>query len=348
MLLTSSAEAGGLPLVVEPEAGGDRSVDAAVRFLTDERALAQSKLLQHGALLFRGFAVKTPADFERVVRGIGAQLKKDYLGTSPRNALTEYVFSASELPPFYPIPQHCEMSFIAQPPRRLFFSCLVANQGLGGETPLCDFRAVYRDLDPKVREKFTRLGVRNIRNYGGPDGRGRFDLWQLKPWHEMFDTTDRAVVEAKCAEAGLECTWEDDGRLRLSNTQAATRNHPQTGETVWFNHSQVFHLSAAQGEYKRILSRIPLLRYQFLKCVAGIGVIAKRLRGGALEHPMHCTYGDGSEIPDSDMERVRDAIWRNLKVFRWRTGDVLMIDNFAVSHGRMPYQGPRQVVVCWE
>ena len=62
---------------------------------------------------------------------------------------------------------------------------------------------------------------------------------------------------------------------------------------------------------------------------------------------MDCTYGDGTPITTAEMEQVRDAIWKNLVAFSWQQGDVLAIDNFAVSHGRMPYQGPRQVAVCW-
>jgi alpha-ketoglutarate-dependent taurine dioxygenase len=47
------------------------------------------------------------------------------------------------------------------------------------------------------------------------------------------------------------------------------------------------------------------------------------------------------------MELVRDAIWDNMVFIRWRAGDVVAIDNFAVAHGRMPYEGPRKVAVCW-
>jgi hypothetical protein len=53
MRLTSDAGAAGLPLVIEPETGGDRSVEAAERWLLAERELALAKLQQHGALLFR-------------------------------------------------------------------------------------------------------------------------------------------------------------------------------------------------------------------------------------------------------------------------------------------------------
>jgi hypothetical protein len=120
-----------------------------------------------------------------------------------------------------------------------------------------------------------------------------------------------------------------------------------TGEPVWFNHSQVFHLSAAAGEYRRILRRQPELRYAALRQVARAAVLFKRAFTRTEDQVLHCTFGDGSPIPDEDMERVRDAIWQNMVFFRWQVGDIVLLDNHAVAHGRMPYRGPRQVVVCW-
>ena len=48
-----------------------------------------------------------------------------------------------------------------------------------------------------------------------------------------------------------------------------------------------------------------------------------------------------------DLEHLRDTIWRHMIAEPWRAGDMVVIDNFAVSHGRLPYRGPRQVVVAW-
>ena len=71
----------------------------------------------------------------------------------------QHVFSASELPGFFPIPQHLEMAFLPAPPRTLFFCCLTAPTSTGGETCLCDFKEVYNQLDPAVRQKFEDKGV---------------------------------------------------------------------------------------------------------------------------------------------------------------------------------------------
>jgi alpha-ketoglutarate-dependent taurine dioxygenase len=342
-------EGGSLPLVLTPARPDRRDADTLGAWLEDNRAFVERRLVRHGALLFRGFDAASAPALERVARAVDPELKNDYLGTSPRNAVkgSAYVFSASELPPYYPIPEHIEMSFVKSPPRSVFFGCFVAPGAPGGETPLVDFRRVYQDLDPAVRARFDQKGVRNIRNYAGPEGGSRLDLWKLKRWDEMFGTTSREKVEAICRDNEFEPTWRPGGRLRLVNTQPATRVHPVTGETVWFNHSQVFHLSAVPAEYGFIAGRLGKRRYRALQQVARAMVLVKGLTKGSDDQAMHCTYGDGAAIPDSDMDRVREAIWKNMVAFRWEVGDVVAIDNRSTAHGRLPYSGPRTIAVAW-
>jgi hypothetical protein len=171
--------------------------------------------------------------------------------------------------------------------------------------------------------------------------------WKLKRWDEMFGTTDPAAVARACAANGFELTWRPDGGLRLVNVQPATKNHPVTGEPAWFNHAQVFHLGTASAEYRRIAARQGQLRYGALARVAQATERLKRRTTAGEDLAMHCTYGDGTPIPEADMDAVRDAIWKSMVFFKWRKGDVLVIDNDAVAHGRMPYAGERVVAVAW-
>ena len=344
-IASRNGEPAGLPLVIQP--GESSDVGRLCAWLRANADWTQDRLVEHGAILFRGFAVDSALDFERIARAIDDELKNEYLGTSPRAGLTDYVFTASELPPYYPIPQHCEMSFVAEPPRRVFFCCLLEPAAGSGETPLVDFRKVYRDLDPEVRRRFEEGGIRIVRNYSGPEGGGRLDLWKLKRWDEMFLTTDRAAVEAKCREQHFEVQWLPHGGLRLISTQPVYRDHPQTGERVWHNHTQVFHITAASGEYRRIYRLRPSLRSWALWQVSRAMVRLARATKSSDELSMHCTYADGREIPDADMEHVRDAIWKHMVISPWRRGDVVAIDNHSVAHGRLPYSGARQVAVCW-
>lgn len=335
----------GLPLVVEAP-GGDGDPARLRAWIATERDWLLDRLVAHGAILFRGFAVEDAPSFEAVARAIDAELQNEYLGTSPRNALTPHVFTASELPPFYPIPQHCEMSFLAHPPRRLFFCCLREPAPGSGETPLADFRRVLRDIDPELVKRWEEKGLRIVRNYSGPEGGGRLDLWKLKRWDEMFQTTDPAAVEAKCRAEGFEPIWTAGGGLRLVSTQPVTRTHPVTGERVWHNHANTFHLSQAAGEYARIHALRPTWKHWGLWQLAR-ALEALQRRKPADQLAMQCTHADGSEIPRADLEAVRDAIWKHLVIVPWRRGDVVAIDNYSVSHGRLPYAGPREVAVCW-
>ena len=66
-----------------------------------------------------------------------------------------------------------------------------------------------------------------------------------------------------------------------------------------------------------------------------------------LQQPMHATYGDGSEIALHDVRVLVEAIWKHLVIEPWQVGDVLAIDNRSTGHGRLPYQGPREVLVAW-
>jgi alpha-ketoglutarate-dependent taurine dioxygenase len=335
---------GALPLIVQalddPDPGRLRD------WLQQNDDWVQEQITHYGALLFRGFAVENAGDFETVARAVDNDLKNDYMGTSPRDARSDYVFSASELPNHFPIPQHCEMSFIANPPRRLFFCCFEAPALGSGETPLVDFRQVYKDLAPEVLERFERGGIRIIRNYSGPNQKNR-DLWQLKRWDEIFGSTDRAVVEASCKVEGFEPIWTEGDGLRLISTQPVVRKHPGTGEPVWFNHLTTFHLSAASGEYRRIHKLRPSLQHWGLWQFARGMVLSKRLFQSAEKQAMHVTYHDGSEIPDEDVEAVREAIWRHMVITPWERGDIIAVDNFSVSHGRLPYAGGRDIAVCW-
>jgi hypothetical protein len=335
-----------LPLVVTP-AGSDKSSAFLEKWNVENRAWLLEKITEHGAILFRGFTVDTPKKFESIARSVQSDLKNNYLGTSPRNGLTEYVFSASELPDYYPIPQHCEMSFTVNPPSRLFFCCLQPVEGEGGETPLVDFRTVYKEMNPEIRDRFISKGIRIIRNYCGPEGGSKFDLWNLKRWDEMFLTTDRKAIEEACRENAFDFKWKPNNILQLTSEQPATIKHPVTGEPVWFNHSQVFHLSTAPAEFRRIAKRQSSLRFWFLYMFSKAAVFFKRSFTSTEDQALHCTHADGTQISDSDLEHVRDVIWKNMTIYKWERGDVVAIDNFSIAHGRMPYKGPRTVVVCW-
>ena len=344
MNLNYFSEQSKLPLVVSP-AAGESGKNNLINWISANKVTIEEKLIESGAVLFKGFDIQTPQDFEDVAKAVDNDLKDDYMGTSPRDKKSGFVFSASELPGHYPIMQHCEMSFLPSAPRRLFFYCHIEPE-YGGETPICDFRKVYQDLDPKIREEFERKGVKHIRNYSLPDDKAT-NGFQLKSWLDMFHTKDKTIIEKKCAENDIICEWKEHDGLRMINKSDAVKVHPVTGEKVWFNHTQVFHVSAAAAEYHKIHQRQK--RWETFKYSMLLELMTwyKKLTKNPNDQSMHVTFGDDSPIPDEYVEHIQDVIWKNMVIQPWKKGDIICIDNFSTSHGRLPYYGPREIMVCW-
>lgn len=63
---------------------------------------------------------------------------------------------------------------------------------------------------------------------------------------------------------------------------------------------------------------------------------------------LNVSYGDGSPFTALKMHEIRSVIHKHMVYSRWELGNIMCIDNFAVSHGRQPtYDNGRKVVVAW-
>ena len=334
------------PLIISPGKSEITTPQKLAAWILANQTELNKKLSDRGAILFRGFGTKNAKEFEQIIRQIEPDLHNVYYGTSPRLAETEYVFTASELPDYYPIMQHCEMSFLADPPRKIFFFCEIAARE-GGETPVCDFRQVYADIKPEVKEAFEKKGIQYIRNYNGPENGHGFQLWKLKRWDEMFGTTDKKEVERQCREQGFDFEWGKAGKLRILNRGPVSKKQNEADEIAWFNHSQVFHAAAADFEYRQIRKFRPTLRHLGLSVFVRGMTLVKRIFLDPKSQPMHTVFADGSEIPEKYISHIQEIIWKNMILLPWQKGDVVALDNFTTSHGRMPYRGPRKILVSW-
>jgi alpha-ketoglutarate-dependent taurine dioxygenase len=272
------------------------------------------KVLQaSGAVLFRGFAVASAADFQRVVTAMSPVLLPYTYRSTPRTEEATGVYTSTEYPPDQEIPMHNENSYAHAWPLKLWFFCPQPARA-GGATPLADSRRVAERLDPVLVQRFADRGVQYIRNY-----RAGMDL----PWQEVFQTSNRGQVEQFCRGAGIEFEWHGD-ELRTCQTLPATARHPVTGETVWFNQAHLFHPSALDED-----SRAALLA---LFGEAGL--------------PRDARYGDSSLIAEEDLAAIRAAYQDEMVDVNWQQGDVLLIDNMLAAHGRRPYTPPRKVLVA--
>jgi alpha-ketoglutarate-dependent taurine dioxygenase len=193
-----------------------------------------AKLLETGALLFRGFAGLHPLAFAKFAEEFSGRPVQSYAGgASARRKIVDGVYTSTEYPKTLELSLHNELSYSHRWPRLLFFTCTTAPQE-GGETPIADSRRLLKRIAPQVVSEFSKKQIRYIRRLpsGTNDGYS---------WEEAFETGDRAVVETYCAEGNVHFYWKDNGSLELWQTRSATAIHPLTGDKVWFNQADGFH-----------------------------------------------------------------------------------------------------------
>jgi hypothetical protein len=64
------------------------------------------------------------------------------------------------------------------------------------------------------------------------------------------------------------------------------------------------------------------------------------------EFPQHATFDDGSPIPDTYIKQIQTRGLELAVDVPWRPGDLMLIDNVLVAHGRRPFDGARRVLVA--
>jgi alpha-ketoglutarate-dependent taurine dioxygenase len=310
LVTVSNLEPGeSLPLAIRPAIDG---VDLA-GWVEGNRESVERQLLAHGAILFRGFRVKKPASFQNVIKSLSGELLEYTYRSTPRHQVEGRVYTSTEYPASESIPLHNEMAYTRSWPMKVWFCCLQAARQ-GGETPIADSRKVLQRIPAGIRKRFAEKRVMYVRNYDeGLDLR----------WQEVFQTDSRCEVEQYCKDSGIDYEWKANDGLRTRQVCQSLATHPLTKEEVWFNQAHLFHITS----------------------------LPETVRAGLLANfkqedlPRNTYYGDGSPIEEGALDEIREAFRQEARVFGWEEGDVLLVDNMLTSHGRNPYQGPRQVIV---
>jgi hypothetical protein len=125
------------PLVVQCDASA-ADWEAVAGWIGEQRDELSRQAGAHGAILFRGFPVRSPEDFDRFIAAFGFENfpYEQSLSNAVRINFTPRVFSANEAPPDVNIFLHHEMAQTPIFPSKLFFFCRQPADE-GGATPLC-------------------------------------------------------------------------------------------------------------------------------------------------------------------------------------------------------------------
>jgi len=295
-------------------------------YFVENKEMILNHMNKNGAVLFKNFDMsKDPEGFRRVWETLGLAPCLDPIHSSglrsflsARDGVYEEVNKQS-LAGHY-IGLHNESTFKKTATYGAFV-CFSPASVKGGEFFIADGAKIFRDIKPEVLEDLYTRGVRiSVSN---------LDLGFLSalgPLKENAMEAVKGLVDKAVApkfDMDLDMIYGTDGnpgRLQaIEHKQSPINRHPESGRPVWFcnihNHARY-------------------LRDRRPCTVPEVGMT-------------DVYYGDLSKIPGDTLEHINDVSNKHIQNLEMQSGDVLLIDNYRMLHGRQTFEGDRLHAVSW-
>ena len=113
--------------------------------------------------MLRDFNIENQADFKEIISLITPALKNYIGGDSPRDKLSDSVYTSTNYPAEVFISLHNEKSYSVNYPDLIYFFCEIQPL-VGGETPILDGRRMYRLLDKQIIDSFRKKKLKYVMN----------------------------------------------------------------------------------------------------------------------------------------------------------------------------------------
>lgn len=267
----------------------------------------------HGWAVVRGLPTMAPATFRKCVAALRGELLEHY-GDLPALADDDAkplagVYGVTPFPPTEVIPFHHEGTHTHAPPSHLAFHC-VAPAEQGGQTPVADGGAVLAKLPTEIATELQQRGIIYER---------RFIPGLDVDWRTYFGTNDASAVAAQCAAQRIEVQWIGEDVLVTKTRRPAVAQHPRSGRRVFFNQILLHHPACLDDEIVEALS---------LMSPDGLP-------------PRRVLLDASTPVPDDWIAPIVDAYRAVAAAFHWVSGDVMILDNRATAHARLPFRGNR-------
>jgi hypothetical protein len=286
--------------------------DAACAWVNERREELLAQAAEHGAVLFRGFPLKTPEDFDAFVAAFDLPNfpYDESLSNAVRVNKTPRVFTANEAPPTVNIYFHHEMAQTPMFPSRLFFFC-EQPAAEGGATPLCRSDILWDRLADRCPRFAGDCEAKGLKYTNVMPSENDPTSGMGRGWQSTLRATTPAEAENRLRGLGYSWEWLPSGELRATTPVLPAVRQLKGNRKSFFNQL----IAAFQG-----------------------------WKDSRNDPSKAITFGDGTPL-DRGAVDIATQIAEDIAFdVPWQTGDVALVDNFVTMHGRRTFSGTRKVL----
>lgn len=305
-------------------------------WLSKQRSLFQQQLQEFGALWFRNFLLPVDTSgFRAFYEALALNPCLDPThpsGLRKMVAENDAVYEAANRPELsqHFVALHNEATVLRTPPYGAFVCFQPASEG--GEFILADGAKIVQDLQqPLLRqlcERKVRMSLVNVKC----SWIGWLPTEALRSLTAKLIKSSLLKLLAPLFDMDIEVVYGADESepyrfYAVERAQTPVNAHPVTGQLVWFcnlhNHSRL------------VLNKPRSVNYGDLH---------------GIPEDMAMTdvfYGDLERMPAEEVQHINDVCDRNMRFIQMKAGDVLLVDNYRMQHGRNTFRGERQHLVTW-
>jgi hypothetical protein len=285
---------------------------AAVDWAWRNRAEVLDDAMHHGAVLFRGFPLKTAEDFDAFISAFGMPNfpYKKSLSNAVRVNRTERVFSANEAPPDVQIFFHHEMAQTPIYPARIAFFCEIASEE-GGATPICRSDVLYERLAAEFPVFILACEEKGLQYTNVMPDSNDASSGMGRSWKSTLDVETREAAEARLCALNYTWEWLPDGCLKATTPPLPAVMTTDSGRKAFFN-----QLIAAYCGWKDTRN----------------------------DPSAAIRLGDGTKLDHAAVARAIELAEELAFDVAWQPGDAVLIDNTIAMHARRTFRGTRKVL----